>query len=67
MPPPPDADDGRRFKSADGAEFAVSALYNTLNFTVATYRDFIIKNLPDGSSITYQTSGILNDARIFRQ
>src|SRR5271170_7369308 len=38
MQRPPDADDGRTFKSADGADFTVFALYNTLDFTVATYR-----------------------------
>ena len=27
MQPPPDADDGRKFKSADGADFTVSASY----------------------------------------
>lgn len=57
MQPPPDADDGRIFKSADGAEFTVSAAYNTLDFTVATYRDFIVKNLDPGSTITYETRG----------
>jgi hypothetical protein len=55
--PPPDANDGRAFKSADGAEFSVSALYNALDFTVAKYRDFIVKNLDPGSTVTYQASG----------
>jgi hypothetical protein len=57
MQRPPDADDGREFKSADGADFTVSALYNALDFTVATYRDFIVKNLDRGSVITYETRG----------
>jgi hypothetical protein len=57
MQRPPDADDGRTFKSADGADFTISALYNTLDFTVATYRDFIVKNLTAGSVITYQDHG----------
>ncbi len=55
--PPPDANDGRAFKSADGADFSVSALYNALDFTVAKYRDFIVKNLDPGSAVTYQASG----------
>jgi hypothetical protein len=55
--PPPDANDGRTFKSADGAEFLVFAEYNTLDFTVATYRDFIVKNLDPGAVITYRSSG----------
>jgi hypothetical protein len=57
MQPPPDADDGREFKSADGADFKVYASYNALDFTVATYRDFIVKNLDPGSVITYETRG----------
>jgi hypothetical protein len=55
--PPPDADDGRAFKSADGAEFSVSGLYNALDFTVAKYRDFIVKNLDPGSTVSYQARG----------
>ena len=54
---PPDSDDGRTFKSADGAEFLVFAEYNALDFTVATYRDFIVKNLDPGAVITYRSSG----------
>src|ERR1700683_2540125 len=49
--PPPDANDGRAFKSADGADFTVSALYNALDFTIAKYRDFIVKNLDPGSTV----------------
>ncbi|MFZ3335813.1 MAG: hypothetical protein WA199_07655, partial [Xanthobacteraceae bacterium] len=40
MQPPPDADDGRRFKSADGADFAVWASYFALDLTLAKYRDY---------------------------
>ncbi len=57
MQRPPDSDDGREFKSADGADFTVSASYFALDFTVATYRDFIVKNLDLGSTITYETRG----------
>jgi hypothetical protein len=38
--PEPDSDDGRAFKSAEGAKFLVSASYNALDFNVAKYRDF---------------------------
>jgi hypothetical protein len=55
--PLPDADDGRAFKSADGAKFSVSASYAGIDFTLATYRDFILKNLPAGETVTYQASG----------
>jgi hypothetical protein len=55
--PPPDADDGRKFKSADGADFTVSAIYNTLDFTLAKYRDFIVTNLDPGEVIAYQAQG----------
>jgi hypothetical protein len=55
--PPPDADDGRVFKSADGAQFLVSAIYNALDFDVAKYRDFVLKNLDQGAVVTYQASG----------
>jgi hypothetical protein len=55
--PPPDANDGLAFKSADGARFVVFAEYNTLDFTVATYRDFVVKNLHPGEVITYRSSG----------
>jgi hypothetical protein len=57
MQPPPDADDGRKFKSADGADFTVSASYFALDLTIAKYRDFIVKNLDHGSAITYETRG----------
>jgi hypothetical protein len=54
---PPDSDDGRAFKSAAGADFSVSALYNALDFTVAKYHDFIVKNLDHGSIVTYEARG----------
>jgi hypothetical protein len=55
--PPPDSDDGREFKSADGADFTVSALYNALDFNLAKYRDFIVKNLDPGEAVTYEARG----------
>jgi hypothetical protein len=55
--PPPDANDGRTFKSADGAQFVVFAEYNALDFNLATYRDFIVKNIDPGEVITYRSSG----------
>ncbi|HTZ02657.1 MAG TPA: hypothetical protein VMC05_10020 [Xanthobacteraceae bacterium] len=57
MQPPPDADDGRRFESADGASFAVSASYGGIEFTPAAYHDFIVKHLDAGSTITYEARG----------
>jgi hypothetical protein len=55
--PPPDNDDGRRFKSADGAEFAVFASYDALDLDLAGYRQFILKNLDPGKTVTYQAHG----------
>ena len=55
--PPPDANDGRAFKSTDGADFTVSAIYNTLDFDLAKYRDFILQNLDPGAIVTYQAHG----------
>jgi hypothetical protein len=55
--PPPDSDDGRKFTSADGAEFSVSASYNALDFDLAKYRDFILKNLDPGEAVTYKAHG----------
>jgi len=54
---PPDNDDGRDFKSADGADFWVAASYYVLDFDVAKYRDFIVKNLDPGAVVTYQARG----------
>jgi hypothetical protein len=55
--PPPDNDDGRKFTSADGAEFSVSASYNALDFDLAKYQDFILKNRGRGEVVTYKTHG----------
>lgn len=55
--PPPDADDGRRFKDAQGVEFAVYASYNALDFNLAKYRDYTLKNLAPGQVVTYQAHG----------
>jgi hypothetical protein len=62
MQPPPDADDGRTFKSADDAKFTVSASYFAATYfapdlTVAKYHDYIVKNLDRGSTITYERRG----------
>lgn len=57
MQPPPDNDDGRAFKSADGAGFSVSAAYNALDFDLAKYRAFILQNLDPGAVVTYQANG----------
>jgi hypothetical protein len=54
--PPPDADDGRRFKSADGAKFAVYASY-ALDSTLAEIEEFTLKNLAPGAVVTYKTGG----------
>lgn len=55
--PPPANDDGRAFKSGDGASFSVSASYNALNFNLAKYRAFVLKNLAPGAAVTYQANG----------
>jgi hypothetical protein len=55
--PPPDNDDGRRFKSADGAEFAVFASYGALDYDRAGYQQFILENLDPGAAVTYQAHG----------
>jgi len=57
MQRPPDSDDGRDFKSADGADFWVAASYNALDFNVAKYHDFVVKNLEPGAVVTYQARG----------
>src|SRR5271165_5344302 len=43
--PPPGSDDGRTFKSDDGAEFSIYASYNALDFDLAKFQDFTLKNL----------------------
>ena len=55
--PPPDNDDDRKFKSADSADFTVSAIY-ALDFDLAKYRDFILENLDPGAVVTYQATGL---------
>lgn len=55
--PPPDNDDGRRFKSADGAEFAVFASYGALDFDRAGYQKYILEKLGPGKAVTYQAHG----------
>jgi hypothetical protein len=57
MQRPPDDDDGRTFKSADGAEFLVFAEYNALDFDLAKYHNFTVKNLDPDSVLTYQAHG----------
>jgi hypothetical protein len=54
---PPDSDDGLEFKSADGADLTVSAAYNALDFNVAKFRDFVVKNLDPGAAVTYGSRG----------
>jgi hypothetical protein len=54
---PPDSDDGLEFKSADGADFTVSAAYNALDFSRAKFRDFDVKNLDRGSVVIYEARG----------
>ena len=55
--PAPDSDDGRAFKTADGANFIVSASYSALDFNLAKYRDFIVKNLDPDAKVTYEARG----------
>jgi hypothetical protein len=55
--PPPDNDDGRRFKSADGAEFAVFASYGAVDFDRAGYQKYILEKLDPGKAVTYQAHG----------
>jgi hypothetical protein len=55
--PPPGSDDGRTFRSADGAEFSVYASYNALDFDLGKFRDFSLKNLAPGEVVIYQAHG----------
>ena len=55
--PPPGSDDGRTFTSADGATFSVYASYNALDFNLAKYQDFTLKNLDPGAVVTYKSHG----------
>src|SRR6516225_11896677 len=52
--PPPEADDGLKFTSADGAEFSVFASYNALGFDLAEFQDFIVKDPASDTVITYR-------------
>jgi hypothetical protein len=54
---PPDNNDGLKFKSADGADFSVFASYNALDFDLAGFREFTVKNLDAGAVVTYQAHG----------
>ena len=55
--PPPGSDDGRTFKSADGAEFSVYASYNAMDFDLAKFQDSTLKNLDPGEVVTYKAHG----------
>ena len=46
---PPDNNDGLEFKSEDGADFSVFASFNALDFDLAGFQDFIVKNLDAGA------------------
>jgi hypothetical protein len=54
--PPPDADDGQRFKSADGAKFAVYASY-ALDSNLAEIQKFTLDHLAPGAVVTYKSQG----------
>ena len=45
------------FTSPDGASFSVFASYNALDFDLAGYQDFIVKNLEAGKVISYRAHG----------
>ena len=55
--PPPANNDGLAFKSDDGAAFSVFASFNALDFDLAGFKDFTMKNLEAGEVITYQAQG----------
>jgi hypothetical protein len=57
MGPPPDADDGRKFKALDGGAFSVFASFNVFDFDLGGYQADTLKNLDPGSVVTYQTHG----------
>jgi serine/threonine-protein kinase len=63
--PPPDSDDGRTFKGADGATFSVYASYNALDFDLKKFQDFSLKNLGPGQVVTYQSHGQSHDGDWF--
>jgi len=51
--PPPDADDGRTFKSADGGKFLVYGSF-ALDSDLAGLLDDAMKNVKAGATVTYQ-------------
>jgi hypothetical protein len=51
--PPPTNNDGREFKSPDGADFSVYASYNALDFDLAKFHDDTVKNLDPKAVVTY--------------
>ncbi|MGA9320482.1 MAG: hypothetical protein WBW06_05405 [Xanthobacteraceae bacterium] len=55
--PPPANNDGLAFKSDDGAAFSVFASFNALDFDLAGFKDFTVKNLEAGEVISYQAQG----------
>lgn len=56
--PPPVNGDGRRFRSADGAELAAYGRFNTLDETPGTLLDRRLSDAGDGrATITYSASG----------
>ncbi len=55
--PPPANDDGLAFNLDDGAAFSVVASFNALDFDLAGFKDFIVKNLEAGEVNTYQAQG----------
>jgi len=54
---PPDSNDGLAFTSPDGTSFSVFASYKALDFDLAGYQDYIVKNLEAGKVITYRAHG----------
>ena len=48
---------GREFKAPDGGDFSVFASYNALDFDLAGFKAFTVKNLDAGEVITYQAQG----------
>ncbi len=55
--PPPANDDGRKFTSADGAEFLVYASLNVDEFNLAKFQDFVLQNLDSSQVVTYKAHG----------
>jgi hypothetical protein len=55
--PEPANDDGRKFTSADGAEFVVYGSLNVDELNLAQFQDFALKNLDPGHVVTYNAHG----------